>query len=261
MAVVAVNARPDAATGYDRIAHLYDVDMARNMPFDDVGFYARTLAQHGGPVLEVGCGNGRILLELQGRGIDIVGVDRSQPMLVELLRKALARSVAPSIARADARRLPFRDGRFQAVLCAYSLITYMRAVDDAAVLIDEIARVLEPGGMLVLDAFVPRATAYSETFRVDYSRPCTSGTLTRSKRIRAAEPGVNRIERRYEIVRDGVAVETIDTVEHIRPFTPDALRALVTGGAFAAAGEAWDYGASSDPSAAQFLTVVARKRR
>src|SRR5206468_3078186 len=55
---------------YERIAHWYDVDMARNMPFDDVAFYLGVSANKGGRVLELGCGNGRILLELLARGID-----------------------------------------------------------------------------------------------------------------------------------------------------------------------------------------------
>ena len=55
-------------TNYDRIARFYDVDMARNMPFDDVGFYRALAAAAGGRVLELGCGNGRILLELLAGG-------------------------------------------------------------------------------------------------------------------------------------------------------------------------------------------------
>ena len=60
---------------YDRIARFYDVDMARNMPFDDVGFYGGICLRQGGRALELGCGNGRILLDLLARGVDAVGVD------------------------------------------------------------------------------------------------------------------------------------------------------------------------------------------
>ena len=76
---------------YDRIARFYDVDMARNMAFDDVGFYAELCARHGGTVVELGCGSGRILLELVARGVDAIGVDTSAGMLRELQRKAAAR--------------------------------------------------------------------------------------------------------------------------------------------------------------------------
>ena len=79
---------------YDRIARFYDVDMAQNMPFDDVGFYVRLCEPLRGPVLELGCGNGRILLELARHGIDAIGIDASAGMLAELRRKAALRSLA-----------------------------------------------------------------------------------------------------------------------------------------------------------------------
>ena len=44
--------RPALPT-YDAIAHLYDVDMARSMPFDDVAFYERICRDTGVPVLEL----------------------------------------------------------------------------------------------------------------------------------------------------------------------------------------------------------------
>ena len=84
---------------YDSIAHLYDVDMARNMRFDDVSFYADLCQREGGRVLELGCGNGRVLLELVCRNIDAVGVDTSRRMLQQLQHKAKARRLEPSACR------------------------------------------------------------------------------------------------------------------------------------------------------------------
>ena len=109
---------------YDRIARFYDVDMAQNMRFDDVAFYAHHSTRDAGRVLELGCGNGRILLGLLARGIDATGVDASGPMLGELLRKGTARGLAPHVVRADVRELPF-ERAFATVLAPYSLPTYM----------------------------------------------------------------------------------------------------------------------------------------
>src|SRR5712672_2758271 len=94
-----------AGPAYDSIAHLYDADMAQNMRFDDVGFYHRLCATHGGHILELGCGNGRILLELASRHIDIVGVDRSQKMLADLARKATERGLPLRACAMDIRQL------------------------------------------------------------------------------------------------------------------------------------------------------------
>lgn len=241
---------------YDRIAHLYDVDMARSMPFDDTAFYAAQVAGVAGPVLEVGCGNGRILLELRSRGIDLVGIDRSHPMLAALQERARKRGRPASVVRMDVRKLAFADATFGAVLCPYSLITYMNDEGDAARLVREAVRVLRRGGLLVLDAFVPRASVYSDEFRLDYRRPFETGTLARYKRVSQLQPGYNRIERRYDVERDGRVVESIDTVDEIRVFSPGSLRALAASAKLRAVHEAWDYGTRAAESAAQFFTLV-----
>ena len=247
------------ASTYDRIARFYDVDMAQNMRFDDVAFYAHQCARGRGPVLELGCGNGRILLPLIERGFDAVGVDASAPMLAELRRKAAMRGIAARVARADARCLPFRAG-FAAVLCPYSLITYMTTRDDAQAMLAAARAILAPRGVLVVDAFVPRATAANEDFTLDYERTWGSLTLVRSKRIAHVDATTNRIERRYELRRkDGRIAETIEVAETIRPYAPEELRRTVAAAGFAAIDEAWDYAARPGADGAQFFTVVARK--
>ena len=70
---------PDVTTTYDRIARFYDVDMAQNMRFDDVAFYAHACARARGKVLEVGCGNGRILLPASQRAA--TGIEKRAVLL------------------------------------------------------------------------------------------------------------------------------------------------------------------------------------
>src|SRR4029450_6268106 len=135
------NPLPD---NYDRIARFYDVDMARNMTFDDVGFYVGLCAHVNGPVLELGCGNGRILLELAQHGIDAVGIDASAGMLAELRRKAALRSLPVRALRMDLANLALRPG-FGAILCPYSLITYVTDDDEVARLLTRIRGLLAPG--------------------------------------------------------------------------------------------------------------------
>src|SRR3954451_25491441 len=115
---------PQDADNYDRIARWYAVDMGQRMPFDDVGFYRSIAERAGGPVLELGCGSGRILLALAGAGIDVVGADRSAAMLGRVVEGARASSLRVPVCRMDVRALGFAPG-FSAVLCPYSLVTYM----------------------------------------------------------------------------------------------------------------------------------------
>ena len=242
---------------YDRIARFYDVDMARNMPFDDVGFYVGLCAQVNGPVLELGCGNGRILLELAQHGIDAIGIDASAGMLRELRRKAALRSLPARAIRMDLANLALRPG-FGAILCPYSLITYITDDGGVARLLDRILSLLAPGGVFVIDAFVPRPVVAQAEFREDYRRPFGAHTLARSKRIEPLGPAINRIERRYQVLaKDGTVLEQVDVAEIIRPCTPEALRRAVAAAGFVPGREWWDYGARPRPEHAQFFALSA----
>ena len=246
---------------YDSIAHLYDVDMARNMSFDDVALYAQLSERAGGRVLELGCGNGRILLELLGRGIDAIGVDCSSRMLTGLLAKAAARGLEPHVCLMDARALAFAEA-FALVLCPYSLITYMTGTDDAARMLTAIRGVLAPGAAVIIDAFIPRPTASAAGFSVDYRRDYHDAVLTRAKRVAAVAPEVNRIERRYELATvDGQLVERIETSENVRLFAPEDLLRLLDASGFAVEQLWWNYQAVDRPADAQFCTIGARKGR
>lgn len=71
---------------YDRIAPFYDVEHAR---FDeDIDLYMNFAELRGGPLLELACGSGRLLLPLARAGYEITGVDTSSAML-DLARHAL----------------------------------------------------------------------------------------------------------------------------------------------------------------------------
>jgi SAM-dependent methyltransferase len=244
---------------YDRIARFYDVDMARNMAFDDVSFYRRLCLTAAGPVLELGCGNGRILLDLVTHDIDVIGVDASTGMLSELRRKAGAAGVRARVARMDMRRLGLRPG-FGAVLCPYSLITYVTADDEAAAMLATLWTLIRPGGWCVVDAFIPRPRPAVADFTLDYRRAFGSGTLTRWKRITAFSATVNRIERRYVLEnREGDELDRVDIAEDIRPRSPAELSGYLLAAGFEPPAMTWDYGASNDAATAQFATLVARR--
>jgi GT2 family glycosyltransferase/SAM-dependent methyltransferase/glycosyltransferase involved in cell wall biosynthesis len=250
----------NVAANYDRIARFYDVDMARNMPFDDVDFYAQVCAREGGRALELGCGNGRILLALRARGIDAYGIDASQAMLGALQRKAAAMGRTAPVARMALAALALRPG-FSVVLCPYSLITYVTDEHDATRLLASVAALLAPGGALVIDAFVPAPVVAQPEFTLDYRRPFGDGALHRYKRIVSLASGHNRIERRYQVhAADGVLQETIDVAEEIRPYSPDALRERLRAAGYAIDTTVWDYDAARSATGARFVTYVARPR-
>jgi len=101
----------------------------------------------GGRILEVGVGTG-ISLPDYDRRVRLVGVDLSLPMLRKARTRVSAEALdhVDGLAVMDAKRLGFRDGVFDIVVAQY-VIT---AVPDPEATLDEFARVVRPGGEIVL---------------------------------------------------------------------------------------------------------------
>ncbi len=92
-------------------------------------------------VLELGCGTGRLLRTLPGR--EVIGVDISARSL------SFAREKGCAVVAADAHRLPFPEGAFDAVVAANGVFTHL----DYEPAFTEISRVLAPGGQVAVHQF------------------------------------------------------------------------------------------------------------
>src|SRR5256886_765337 len=99
----------------------------------------------GNPVVDLGCGYGRHLRELLQWGHRAVGIDRSALLLGE----AGIEAPGASLVRGDLRALPLHAGTMAAAFCFYSSM-FLGSDEDAALALAEVARVLRPGGSLVL---------------------------------------------------------------------------------------------------------------
>src|SRR5437773_3783555 len=73
--------------GWDEYAPFYDWENARTLGRRDVAFWRRLAADARGPILELGCGTGRVTLPLARAGAAIVGIDRSTAMLARAVRR------------------------------------------------------------------------------------------------------------------------------------------------------------------------------
>jgi SAM-dependent methyltransferase len=120
-----------------------------------------------GPVIDVGCGEGRAGRELLKLGYRVVGIDRS-PTLA-----AAASSACPAVPvlLADAAALPFGDQSTDLVVACMSLLD----IEDFDGAVGEISRVLRPGGRLCLAVVHPFLSARDEdtmrTASFRFSRP------------------------------------------------------------------------------------------
>jgi phosphatidylethanolamine/phosphatidyl-N-methylethanolamine N-methyltransferase len=138
--------RDDVERAYDRWAPVYDVVFG---PVFGRGRRAAILAtnQIGGRVLEVGVGTG-ISLPQYAANTGVFGVDISAEMLRKAQRRVdrLSLTNVEGLAVMDAEHLEFADGSFDVVMAQY----VVTAVANPEACLDEFARVLRPGGELIL---------------------------------------------------------------------------------------------------------------
>lgn len=99
-----------------------------------------------GPILEVGCGTGGLLVAAKRRGLTIAGVDVASRWLVVARRRLDDRGLSVPLVAASADRLPYRDGTFATVV-ADSLVEHL---DDPSAALREWRRVLRPEGRLLI---------------------------------------------------------------------------------------------------------------
>lgn len=126
---------------------------------DDVGFYVEAAKANGGPVLEIGCGTGRILIPTARTGIDITGLDIS-PRMLHVCRKRLSRE--PEHVQMHVLQLVEGDMRTFDLVQKFKLITipfrpfqHLLTVEDQCACLERIYQHLDDNGTLILDLFNP----------------------------------------------------------------------------------------------------------
>ena len=125
---------------------------------EDVAYYLELASEHGGPVLEYGCGNGRICLPIARAGVRITGVDRSATMLRDLRRavRQEPREVQQRITvrKGDMRRL--RAGkRFGLVLCTFNTFLHLYTRDDVEKFCVRVRDHMTARGRFIVDTCIP----------------------------------------------------------------------------------------------------------
>ena len=141
---------PEGHDGWDDYAPFYDWENARTLGRRDLPFWRNVALQVGGPVLELGCGTGRLSIPLGRAGVPLVGIDRSAPMLARARRRVsragLSRRVR--LIRGDIRHLPFPSRRrpFSMVLAPYGMLQSLLRERDLTATMAAVHQVLQRGG-------------------------------------------------------------------------------------------------------------------
>jgi SAM-dependent methyltransferase len=139
-------------------APLYDYEYRHRRA--DVNFYRRLAAQHapGGPILELGCGTGRVLTALARDGHRVIGMDLADAMLeraaarvAKLPRVARGRV---QVVRADMRSFAL-ETRFRLIICPFNAFQHLYARLDIEAALACVRAHLEPDGRFALDVLFP----------------------------------------------------------------------------------------------------------
>ncbi len=133
-------------------ADLYDV-LFGELGFDR-DFYVDLARRSNGPVLEVACGTGRILIPCLQAGVDIDGLDLHAPMLQVLLRKSKALGLDPRVYLSDMRGFSI-DRRYALIFIAFNGFVHASTTEAQLNTLRACKDHLLPGGMLVFNTFFP----------------------------------------------------------------------------------------------------------
>jgi SAM-dependent methyltransferase len=137
----------DDGDAYDRVLGGKDV------PYG-LDFYVALAREANGPVLDIACGTGRILLPCLEAGVDIEGLDLFEPMLKTLRAKAAALGFSPRLHQADMSDFSL-PRRFGLVMIPFNAIIH-NMTQEAQIRCLQLCREhLLPGGNLTFDTFFP----------------------------------------------------------------------------------------------------------
>ena len=136
---------------YETVARFYDAENAYMT--DDLPFYSALAAETGGPVLDVGCGTGRVTLHLAQEGVRVVGMDYSEAMLQRAERKlAVLPDLRARVALIHADVLHTApEERFALIIVPYNSFMHLHTQADQVAALERMREWLLPDGLIALD--------------------------------------------------------------------------------------------------------------
>jgi len=170
------------AARYDLLNHLLSFNLDKRWRARTVQRVSDVLARPGAKVLDLCCGTGDVLLSLEqrGGGAAIYGSDFCHPMLIEARRKVAAHKLRSPLFEADALVLPLAANSLDLITVAFgfrNLTNYRHGLE-------ELARVLKPGGTLaILEFSQPTNRAFAGLYGFFSTRvlPFVGGIISGSR--------------------------------------------------------------------------------
>ncbi|MBD3210825.1 methyltransferase domain-containing protein [Candidatus Micrarchaeota archaeon] len=137
---------------YDEFAELYD-ELSMGLE-GELEFYLKEAKKAEGPVLEAGCGTGRILLPLLEAGIDAEGIDNSPGMLDILKSKAREKGIRPRVRKSDMRNFRSKK-KYGLIIVPYRAFLHVEKSEEQIRTLKNFKKHLRKRGRLILNFFYP----------------------------------------------------------------------------------------------------------
>lgn len=195
---------------YGMLAEFWDLFRGDTSTWEDRFFYLDVVKKYGQPVLDVGCGTGRILLDFMQQGFDIDGVDNSPDMLALLKEKADKLNLEPTIDQQEMTELSL-PRKYQTILVPSSSFQLLLDEKLPPIAMDRFYEHLLPGGVLAMPFMTlwRQGEQLENEFTREVVRP-EDGTTIRRWQYARFDPDTNLEHTidRYEIIREGSVVAT-----------------------------------------------------
>ena len=168
-------------------AEYYDEDYSLGIPDrGDIHFYKKYAMQMGSPVLELGCGTGRILIPIAQEGIEAHGLDMSREMLGICETKVRALNLQNVRLKCSSMDQFEYDEKFCLIYIPFRSFQHLLSTEEQLKCLDLVRTHLKENGLFILDVFDPNfeklaAYAKHQDWEKDFSRknPQTESTITR----------------------------------------------------------------------------------
>ena len=152
-----------------------------------------------GPVLELGCGTGRVALHLARRGHRVTGIDRDAALLEELTRRAAAKGSQLQVAQADAADFSL-DQSFGLILAPMQIIQLLPDAEARLACLGRATSHLKPGGVLALAIVEDSEKREGETAPLPDTRELRGWVYSSHPLAVSSQDGVLQIERSRQAV-------------------------------------------------------------
>ena len=115
----------------------------------DLPLWRELAAEHGDPVLDLGCGTGRVALDLAAHGHAVTGLDSDTELVAELARRARDRDLRVDTVAGDARSISLR-AEFPLVIAPMQVIQLLGGAEARAAMLTSVWNHLSPAGLLAI---------------------------------------------------------------------------------------------------------------